>query len=351
MTILLLIIQIVFGILFLLIILPMFGVYKSNNQKHTPVNQAVSVLVYAQNQRKELEQLLPQLLEQVGITYEVIVIDHTSYDETIDVLKHFDEKYPHFSYVDVADNKKFWNNKRYALTLGIKKAKYNQLVFIDASCQLPSAEWLSKAQVALPTSKEIGLGISKPLATSRFHRYLFLKTQWLNHSIGRATTPYTLNENNIRYTQHIFFQNNGFINHMNSHDFSQELFVKEVAKKSNTLSFYGNPIHLQLPKDAKQWRKFRKQQRNLLAKQRGGVRFYHLSFLLTKIGFTIATAWALYDSIYTENYPFAAISLGVFLVLFGTYIGAIYKNLRFFSEESSKWYIPFYELLTFFNRI
>ena len=47
-------------------------------------------------------------------------------------MKEFQSKHKNISLVDVKVNEVFWGNKKYALTLGIKAAKNDFLVFTDA---------------------------------------------------------------------------------------------------------------------------------------------------------------------------------------------------------------------------
>lgn len=46
--------------------------------------------------------------------------------------------------VDVRNNEAFWGKKKYALTLGIKSAKNDLLIFTDADCRPAGKHWLNK---------------------------------------------------------------------------------------------------------------------------------------------------------------------------------------------------------------
>jgi hypothetical protein len=45
--------------------------------------------------------------------------------------------------VKVRNNEAFWGNKKYALTLGIKAAKNEYLLFTDADCYPNSKDWIT----------------------------------------------------------------------------------------------------------------------------------------------------------------------------------------------------------------
>ena len=55
---------------------------------------AVSIIVYANNESRNLKENLPSLLKQYYPTYEIIVINDGSTDESDNVLRLFENEYP-----------------------------------------------------------------------------------------------------------------------------------------------------------------------------------------------------------------------------------------------------------------
>ena len=84
---------------------------------------------------KILEQFIPSILNQNYSNFEVILINDASSDDTLEVMESFLFD-PRVKLVNVENNEAFWGKKKYALTLGIKKAS-SSLPFIYR-CRLRS---------------------------------------------------------------------------------------------------------------------------------------------------------------------------------------------------------------------
>src|SRR5690606_20559662 len=110
-----------------------FGKFSfSKPQVHTLKNIPISVIVCAKNEAENIKKFVPLLLEQDYPTFELVLIDDASIDETRELLEAFEKQYSNVKLVKVDNNEAFWGNKKYALTLGIKAAKYEYLLFTDA---------------------------------------------------------------------------------------------------------------------------------------------------------------------------------------------------------------------------
>jgi glycosyltransferase involved in cell wall biosynthesis len=124
-----------------------FRIHQKNYQekKAPKVNvkfDGISIVVAARNEAQNLLELVPQLFNQDYPSFEVIVIDDCSYDNTTDVLLALKAKYNNFKTIKVVESNKFNGGKKFALTLGIKGATFENLVFIDADCRPSSTQWL-----------------------------------------------------------------------------------------------------------------------------------------------------------------------------------------------------------------
>ena len=90
-------------------------------------------MVSAKNEAKNLKQFIPLIAKQDYPDFEIVLINDGSIDNTLEVMEQFASKYDNIKIVDVKNNEAFWANKKYALTLGIKVAKYDYLLFTDAA--------------------------------------------------------------------------------------------------------------------------------------------------------------------------------------------------------------------------
>src|SRR5690606_23600427 len=127
-------------------------------QKKTPARLPVSVIICAKNEAENLNNFLPKVLSQNHPEFEVVVINDASTDETLEVIEEFQSRDPRIKIVNVQNNEAFWANKKYALTLGIKKAVYPYLLFTDADCEPQSDSWISEMTSLYGEGKSIILG-------------------------------------------------------------------------------------------------------------------------------------------------------------------------------------------------
>jgi glycosyltransferase involved in cell wall biosynthesis len=204
-------------------------------QKKLPV----SVIVLIKNNEEQVKKLIPLLVSQNYPDFELVLIDNASSDNTIDILEEFEIQYPNIRLVKVENNEAFWGNKKYALTLGIKAARKEYLLFTDADFTPASADWIMHMASQFTMSKTIVLGYSK---------YTLVKNSVLNKLIrfdalinatqrfawAKAGFPFSGDGRNLAYKKEEFFKRNGYINHMNIRTGEDALFINEVADGKNT---------------------------------------------------------------------------------------------------------------------
>ncbi len=118
----------------------------------------VSVIVCAKNEAVNLQKFIPAILNQNYAHFELILINDASTDETLEVMEQFQKSDDRVKIVNVQNNEAFWGKKKYALTLGIKKAKNPYLLFTDADCAPESELWIAKMSSHFQRNKSIILG-------------------------------------------------------------------------------------------------------------------------------------------------------------------------------------------------
>ncbi len=203
------------------------------------VDIPVSVIISARNEAKNLTSNLPFFLEQVYPDFEVVVINDCSSDDSDSVLKELKQKYPHLKLVNVTENDRFKTGKKFALTMGIKAAKNEYLLFSDADCQPASTNWLTRMAANFSASAEIVLGYSPYYKSDNFLnsfiRFETLKTAINYLSAALAGNPYMGIGRNLGYTKTLFFKGKGFAAHMHVMSGDDDLFVNQNATADNTL--------------------------------------------------------------------------------------------------------------------
>ena len=204
------------------------------NETYPPV----SVIVCARNESLNLEAYLPILLEQDYPEYEVIVVNDRSTDDTEDTLKLLGYKYPHLKTTFIPDRARFIDSKKMAVTLGIKSASNDLLLFTDADCYPRSKNWLQLMARNFTDQTQIVLGYGAYTYKKGFLNFLIrfdtltIGIWYLNMALGRRA--YMGVGRNMGYRQGFFLQTSGFTKHLNLQSGDDDLFINENSQKGNT---------------------------------------------------------------------------------------------------------------------
>ena len=212
-------------------------------QKTTAKRLSISVIVCAKNEEENVANFIPLLAEQNYPDFEIVLIDDASSDGTLDLFEEFEKQYPNVRLVKVENNEAFWGNKKYALTLGIKAAKNEYLLFTDADCYPTSKDWITamSSQFTMQKTIVLGYGGYEKIAKSflnKLIRFETLLTAIQYFSWAKAGQPYMGVGRNLAYKKEEFFNVNGFINHIQVRSGDDDLFINEAATAKNTTIAY-----------------------------------------------------------------------------------------------------------------
>ena len=202
-------------------------------------NIPISIIICAKNEANNLEKNIPSILNQEYTNFEVVLVNDSSSDNTLEIMKAFEANHKNVKLVDVKTNETFWGNKKYALTLGIKASEHDFLVFTDADCAPVSNKWLAHVSGNFSNEKSIVLGYGA-YEKKRFSflnkliRFETVMTALQYFSYANLGVPYMGVGRNMAYRKDLFFNNSGFNNHMSIKSGDDDLFINEVADQTNT---------------------------------------------------------------------------------------------------------------------
>jgi len=207
----------------------------SVNKPNTP---ALSVIICAKNEAINLKKHLPIILKQDYPNFEVVVVNDASSDESDMILAELKKSHNNLYYTNIPENKRFYQGKKLALTLGIKAAKNEHLVFTDADCYPESDQWLREISQAFDDSKEIVIGYGrfekKKSLFNLFLRYetFFNTVQYMGFTLRKK--PFMAVGRNLAYKKSLFQKSNVFHKYLNIASGDDDLFIKECATPTNT---------------------------------------------------------------------------------------------------------------------
>lgn len=315
----------------------------SKHKKPSEDSQPVSVIVYMKNQEALLTDFLPKLIEQNHSNFELILVNNASRDNTLDILEFYAKEHTNIKIVDVKNNEAFWGSKKYALTLGIKKASHKNLLFITPNVAELSKNWITETSGLFSEENEIIIGYNNlqktPGFSSRIMRYSRLQSCIQNFGIGAFSKPYRAWQNNLGFTSNLFYENNGYASHMSVAVETENLFLKEAATSKNIViatskdaTIYNQPLGFS------DWFKNSKDRLLSVAYFSGGVKFSLSLFFISQLLFWVGAIAG--SIIYQNTYWFALI--GIRFIIAGIVIG---KSAYKLSEKDLFYLFPFWELL------
>lgn len=199
--------------------------------------EPVSIIIAARNELKNLELNLKSILEQDYPNFEVIVVNHCSWDGSQAYLEELQQHYKHLKVSQLIEQEKYPTGKKFALTIGIKAAKYDLLVFTDADCVPQSNQWLRMMQSRFIGNKEIVLGYSPYRKyggmLNLYIRFETFITALFYFSAALMQNTFMGVGRNLAYRKELFFRHKGFATHQHIMSGDDDLFINTAATRDN----------------------------------------------------------------------------------------------------------------------
>jgi len=299
----------------------------------------VSVIISARDATELLKRFLPDVLTQDYPHYEVIVVNDGASEETETLLRGLKKEFPHLKSTFVPHGTTNISTKKLALSLGIKAATHDWLLFTDADCLPESKLWIRSMARNFVPGVEIVLGYGAYLTQkgmlNRMITFdtLFIALQYLG--FAKAGRPYMGVGRNMAYHKSVFFRNNGFASSLHLPSGDDDLFVNRAANRHNTrIETAFNSITWSEPNTSLRAWLYQKERHlsvsvfyslksklSLICEPFSRVLLY-VTFLLTLISFVIGQQWIL-----------LSVPLSVFFIRFIVQLVVINKSSAMYSDR------------------
>ncbi len=236
-------ILVVFSSITLLQLLYYYVIYArfSFSRKKKPVAMQqvpVSVIVVVKDAANSLLKFLPRMMSQQYSQFELVVVNDQSHDLSELLVKEYQSQYSNIKLVDLESAVTTIRGSKFALSMGIRCATYEHLLFTDVECCPTSSHWLEKMADNFVSQKQIVLGYSSyEKRNNLFNRLLHfdnLHNAVQYFSLAMCHSTYRGDLKNIAFTKALFYAQRGFASHNHISCGEEDIFISRAANRQNT---------------------------------------------------------------------------------------------------------------------
>lgn len=334
----------VLGIQIVYLLLLLFA-FRKKALPASPEKPPVSVIVCAHDEEENLRELVPLLLSQDFPLFEVIVVEDRCNDGTFDYLLQATKDHDQLRMVRVTHKPDHINGKKFALTLGIKAARYDWVLLTDADCRPASTEWIAQMTKCFEAPVKIVLGCSPydkiPGLLNAFIRFESFLTAIQFIGMALLGRPYMGVGRNLAYRRELFLTTKGFNSHLGITGGDDDLFVNQHATRENTAVCIG-PASLVMSKPKVAWKDFLHQKFRHLSVGR----WYKRSdkFLLGMFSFSWILTWfVVLPGLFFL--PLAKVLLAFFVIRMMLLISVMHFGPRKLGASFEAWKTPLLDFM------
>ncbi len=319
---------------------------------------SVSVVVVSKNESDNLARNLPSILNQNYHNFEVIVVNMGSTDETDMLLESLSLKYSNLYHTFVPSEAESINEKKLALTLGIKAASNEVLLFTEAYCKPISDKWIEEFAHEFVKGREVvlgysGLEIERKFFMRGFVQYdnLIQHVKFLSMAIWKK--PFMGINRNLAYLKSVFFEEKGFSSVLAFEDGEDDLFINNIRKNRNVgvVVSTDSMTKSDIVKNFATWKALNSKYLYSKKKYKGSssLFFGFESFTMYLLYLTIVISIAY--GIMFANYSIIFIASLFFIVRFIISLSVINKLSRVFDSDKTHLNLILFELFQRINSI
>lgn len=223
---------------------------------------ALSVVVVLNDSNYHfLEETLPLILSQEGVTVEAVVVDLSGDVDFSEALKLAAVRDSRITITYLPVNPLFPISNKMAVNMGIKAAHNENIVLTSTDIIVPGPHWLARMAAGFGAST-IVLGYSAPEEKRGESNMLIrmgnlgMGMKWLSAALCGKT--YRGTEKNLGFTRAVYFGNQGF-NHLNLNIGEDDLFVQYImgSASSTVVLDKGSIVRYRLYGGAAEWHRRR----------------------------------------------------------------------------------------------
>lgn len=204
-----------------------------------------SVIIYANATASNLRELLISILNQdYPSPMEVIVVNDRNEQSSVEtIVGELEFDHPNLYLTYTPEQSRNLSRKKLSITLGIKAARYDALLFTEANCRIDSPLWMqSMLRHMTPSegSKQIVIGYATAPKSEtngkcrRIRAYDYVSDSVRNLYAAIKNKATVADGRNLAYNRNLFFQHKGFSRTLNLRNGHDDIFISEISTPQNT---------------------------------------------------------------------------------------------------------------------
>jgi len=315
---------------------------------------SVSIVVCAKNESENLKNLLSGLAQQEHNSFELILVDDASTDDSLSQMYLFEKAHLNSAFnihiipITQADSK----GKKAALEKGILAAQNQYILLTDADCQPASKRWVSHmlAHFTQKTAVILGYGAYEKVKNSFLNKLIRFETlltalQYFSYALDGKS--YMGVGRNLAYKKEVFIEARGFDKHNHIKSGDDDLFVSQVSNQHNiAICDHKDAFTLSRPHTHfKQWVRQKRRHITTATHYKTSTQFLLGIFFISQF-FIYALA---FTALITETFTF--IILPLFLIRLIFWYGTIGKTAARLNEKDLIAFGPLYEISIIFIQL
>ena len=207
---------------------------KNDNNAELP---SISIILAVHDGEEEVERNLPVFLSQeYEGKYEVIVVDESSTDNTAEALKRLKNKFPNLYTTFIPESSHYLSRRKLALTVGVKAAKHDWIVFTDSSCCPADSHWLAAMAERATADTDLILGATRyDDSATDYQRLDRIISWWRQVREAQCRMAYAYCGRNMMFRRQLFIEGNGFLNSLKYLRGEYDFLANEYGERCRTV--------------------------------------------------------------------------------------------------------------------
>ncbi|MBN2017370.1 MAG: glycosyltransferase, partial [Candidatus Cloacimonetes bacterium] len=203
-----------------------------NPKKYTQEFNSFSIIIPCRNEENNLTILLNSIdrVNYPKVKYEVILIDDASEDGTSEIIKQYCIRENNWHSILIREKNTEYKGKKYAIKLGVEKARFDNLIFTDADCRVP-VNWLRSFNSYISENTGMIVGYSPENKVSDFRRFTQILTADFYCATINLGLPFSNNGRNL-YINKKAYEKVGGVENIKYYTCGEDKLLLNLIKKT-----------------------------------------------------------------------------------------------------------------------